>query len=194
MPNRKDRFKPRAEASLLSRLIQEAWGEYQDSIASKADQDRIGEILAAQFEAAISPSDLEVLTRWKCVSYPDRCNVRVYNADAEHGKYAEAFGLDLPRKIPVIGNGGYGYPSLAACEPFETPKDGRVPADLDPYFAGLLAARKAYIAEYKASRTFPSDHKEATGQYPTWGEIEDRFLVLGKYLERHRSALASPSL
>lgn len=187
MPNRKDRFKPRAEAGLLSKLIQEAWGAYQDSVASPEEQARVGEAIAVYYETLIPASDLEVLGRHNCVAHHDRCNVRVYDRNATDGAYAEAFGVELPRKIPVVGKNGYGYPAICACEPeWGTKSPLRA---FDPYFAGLLALRKAYLAEYKASGVFPQEHKAATGEYPTWGEIEDRFPVLGAYLMKHREAV-----
>ena len=187
--NRKDKFKPRADAGLLSRLIQEAWGQYQDSIADASAQAKVAERIARHFETLIPSSDFEVLERYEVVAYHDHCKVRVYDNNTEDvAKYREAFGIQLPRKVPVLGSGGYCYPSLVACEP----EWGKSPLrELDSYFASLLTARKAYQAEYKASGLFPQQHKAVTGGYPTWGEIEDAFPVLGGFLKRQRAASAA---
>jgi hypothetical protein len=186
--SRKARFRPRADAGLLSKLVQIAWTEYQEAIASKEEQDKVAEIIATYFETKIPPADFEVLSRYNCIAYHDSCNVRVYdygerNAYGETlAPYREVFGIELPRKVPVLGTGGYGYPSLTACEPewgTNTPL-----RELDAYFGGLLRARKQYKAEYKQSTDFPTEYKATKGEYPTWGEIEDQFPVLGAYLRK----------
>lgn len=181
--NFKSRFKPRAEAGLLSKLVQEAWQDYQDRIASKEQQAEVAEAVARYFEQAISSSDLEVLSRYNCVAWHEKANVRVYDASRPEGPYAEAFGVELPRKVPCVGTGGFGYPSIVACEPewgTKTPL-----RNLDGYFAELLNARKQYFAEYKESTAWPAEHGKEHGQYPTWGEIADRFPVLGDWLKTH---------
>ena len=176
--NLKARFKPRADASTLSRLIQTAWQDYQDRIASVERQAEVAEAIACYFESLIPAADLETLQRYKCISWHDRANVRVYDANTDYvSKYREAFDINLPRKIPVAG--GYGYLSIAACEP-----ERRSPLpDLDDYFLSLLTARKQYQREYKASRTWPTEYGKEHGKYTTWGEIAERFPVLGNYLK-----------
>jgi hypothetical protein len=159
--NLKSRFKPRAEAGLLSQLVQTAWQDYQDRIASAAQQAEVAETIAQYFETLITPSDFEVLERFKCISWHERANVRVYDSTRPTGPYAEAFGVDLPRKVPVVGVGGYGYPSIAACEPdwgTQTPL-----RQLDSYFAALLTARKQYHAEYKISTQWPAEYGKEQG-------------------------------
>ena len=104
------------------------------------------------------------------------------------------FGVQLPRKIPVPGTGGFGYPSLTACEPAvmcgkpldRTLTRAQSPLlDLDPYFLGLLAMRKQFREEYKASTQWPAEYGKAnSGKYPTWGEIADKFPVLGEWLRK----------
>jgi len=180
--NLKSRFKPRAEAGLLSQLVQAAWQDYQDRIASAERQAEVAEQIAHHFETLIPPTDFEVLSRYKCIAYHDACNVRVYDAHTEDvAKYREAFGVKLPRKVPVLGTGGYGYPSLAACEP-----NGASPLpDLDSYFLDLLTARKQYLREYKESVAWPAEYGKANGgKYPTWGEIAEKFPVLGAWLKK----------
>ena len=184
--NFKARFKPRAEAGLLSKLVQEAWQDYQDRIANVERQAEVAERLAQYFEQVIPAADLEVLSRYKCIAWHDRCNVRVYDAETQDvAKYREAFGVELPRKVPAVGTGGFGYPSIAACEP----EWGNSPLrELDAYFAGLLKARKQYQEEYKQSTAWPTDRRNETGQYPTWEEIGNQFPVLGNFLLRNTEA------
>lgn len=179
--NLKSRFKPRAEASLLSRLIQEAWGDYQGRIASAERQAEAAERISNYFETLIPAADFEVLSRYNCIAWHDHCNVRVYDAQTDDvSKYREAFGLELPRKVPVLGTGGHGYPSLAACEPN---RKSPLP-NLDPYFLTLLTARKQYKREYKASVSWPAEYaQEHNGQYPTWDEIAEKWPVLGEWLK-----------
>lgn len=179
--NLKSRFKPRAEAGLLSQVVQAAWQDYQDRIASAEQQAEVAEIIARYFERAIPTNDLEVLKKYNCIAWNDRCNVRVYDHNTtDVAKYREAFGVELTRKVPTVGGGGYGYPSLAACEPWGSPLP-----ELDEYFASLLTARKQYQKEYKTSTQWPGEYgKENGGRYPTWGEIAKRFPVLGEWIRR----------
>lgn len=180
--NLKARFKPRTEARILSRLVSEAWQDYQDRIASPERQTEVAETIARYFERAIPTNDLEVLKKYGCIAWHDRCNVRVYDANTEDvAKYREAFGIELPRKVPCVGGGGYGYPSITACEPawgINAPL-----RELDAYFLALLTARKQYQREYKASMQWPAEYGKEHGKYPTWGEIAERFPVLGAWLE-----------
>ena len=45
--------------------------------------------------------------------------------------------------------------------------------------------RQAEVAEYKASQQWPGEYgKEHGGVYPTWGEIAERFPVLGEWIKR----------
>ena len=190
--NLQARFKPRAEALLLSQLVQTAWQDYQDQIASPERQAEVAETITRYFETLIPAADFEVLERYGCIAYHDHCNVRVYDGSGERNRYGEllapyreAFGVELPRKVPVLGTGGYGYPSFAACEP----EWGTSPLrELDSYFAALLAARKQYKAEYKASNQWPLEYRKENGKYPTWGEIASRFPVLGNHLAKYAEA------
>lgn len=179
LPKRKDRFKPRADANLLSGLVQAAWKAHTDSIADESEQARVAEMIAQYFETKIPAEDFEVLHRYNCIVYHESCNVRVYDAANVTGPYAAGFGISLPRKVPVLGTGGFGYPALRACVPHE---DKECVRELDIYFAGLLKMRKEYQAEYKASLDFPVAHKARTSEYPTWAEIEDTFPVLGTHV------------
>jgi hypothetical protein len=180
--NLKAKFKPRAEAPLLSQLIQTAWQDYQDQIASTERQAEVAETIANYFETLIPPDDFAVLTRYNCIAHHDHANVRIYDAHTDDiAKYREAFGIELPRKVPVLGTGGYGYPSLVVCEPWESPTKS---LSLDGYFLDLLTARKQYQAEYKASLAWPAEYGKEHGQYPTWGEIAERFPVLGEFLRK----------
>jgi hypothetical protein len=91
----------------------------------------------------------------------------------------------------VVAGGGYGYPSLAACEPeWGTSSPLR---ELDEYFLALLTARKQYQREYKASMAWPAEYAkgEGAGQYPTWSEIAERFPVLGEWLRKQREEAAA---
>lgn len=183
--NLKTRFKPGAEAGLLSRLVQDAWQDYQDRIASTTKQAEVAETIARWFETRIPAAELEVLEKYNCIAWNDRCNVRVYDAETDAvAKYREAFGIELPRKVPAVGTGGYGYPSLTACEP-ETLRGAESQSrDLDAYFLNLLKMRKQYYREYKASVAWPAEYGKEHGKYPTWGEIAERFPVLGERLKR----------
>lgn len=180
--NMKARFKPRADAALLSRLVQEAWQDYQERIANPARLVEVAEIIAQHFETLIPAGDFEVLSRYNCIAWHDHCNVRVYDHNTEDvAKYREAFGVELARKVPVLGTGGYGYPSLTACQPMS---DNNSLRELDEHFATLLMARKQYQAEYKVSQNWPSEYGKEHGQYPTWGEITEKFPVLGDWIKK----------
>lgn len=199
--NLKARFKPRAEASVLSRLVQEAWRDYQDRITSGEGRAEVAERIAQYFETLIPPIDFEVLARYNCIAWHDRANVRVYDAEGEStARYRESFGVDLPRKVPVLGTGGYGYPSLVACEPAEMrgEPDGAAATraqyplrDLDPYFLTLLTARKQYQREYKASTAWPMKYAAEAKRYPTWGEIAEKWPVLGEWIKKQPEEVAA---
>ena len=180
IPRLKDRFRPRAESSLLSEYVKNAWQEKQ-AVAEPIIAE-VAERLARYFDEAIPPEDLAVLDRYKCVARHDACNVRVYDPnpnDVAH--YRESFGVQLPRKVPTVGTGGFGYPSLVMCDPAKP-----ILPELEPHFRDLLALRKSYYAEYKQSTAFPKEYHEENGVWPTWGEIEERFPVLAAYIARLR--------
>jgi hypothetical protein len=180
--NLKSKFKPRAEAGLLSQLVQSAWQDYQNRIASAERQAEVAEIVACYFEKLIPTNDFEVLKKYNCIAYHDHCNVRVYDAETEDpAKYRETFGIQLLRKVPVLGTGGYGYPSLVMCEPW---RGDTKALELDGYFLSLLTARKQYKKEYKASTNWPAEYGKEHGQYPTWGEIAEKFPILGDWLRK----------
>jgi len=60
----------------------------------------------------------------------------------------------------------------------------RVPRVLEPFFDGILVLRRAFHAEYAQSTAWPTEHRMATGSYPTWGEMAERWPVLGAHLRR----------
>src|SRR6185437_1081961 len=87
--NLQARFKPRAEALLLSQLVQTAWQDYQDQIASPERQAEVAETITRYFETLIPAADFEVLERYGCIAYHDHCNVRVYDGSGERNRYGE---------------------------------------------------------------------------------------------------------
>lgn len=179
MPKPKSRFKPRAEISLLHKIVEQAWQEKQQ--VAEVQVAEVAERLAQYFESKIPEADLEVLKRYGCIGYQDACNVCVYDLNPDDGiaHYRETFGVRLSRKVPVCGPNGWGYPSLTVADP-------RAPQPILPELESLLALRKAYRAEYKQSTTFPHEFRKEHGKYPTWAEIEASFPVLGTYIAKKR--------
>jgi hypothetical protein len=193
------RFKPRADAYKLSRLVQIAWREYQEAMLPASERARVSEALACFLEASHPGT--------RAVSNVD---VAIYDAGSPQ-PFEARFAIKLPREITI---GGHADTGLTACAPRATQdpccglepsywarltKQDRadirrncedrerhyVPEDCNAYFARLLSARKAYDAEYREVTAWPAVARATLGEYPTWEEIANRFPVLGGYLREH---------
>lgn len=214
LPKMSATFKPRAEAGLLSQLVQNAWREYSASLENEAERLQVAEIVAQHIEARIPAADLPVLHKYHCVSEADTASVRIYNAQTS--RWDETAHIKLPRKVWALGDG---YPEAHACDPRwsrdphrgckpewwnnratedekrrviehqDASERGALPESVDSYFAKIVEARRAYKAEYRQSTDFPAEFKAEQGRWPTWQEIADRFPVLAAHIARlHKQA------
>jgi hypothetical protein len=203
IPSPKAPFRPRAEAGLLSRLIQEAWRSYHDSCYVEAERRLVAETVASHLERLLPAADLEVLRRYGFAEETSHVCVRIYD-----GKdWSHSTGVDLPRKVWTTRN----LTSLSCCGAWysEDPNFGlnaeyrrtmsaaewerhvaftiecdriRLPKSVEPYFARIVEGKKAYVAEYRRSATFPKSFRDERGRWPTWGEIEINLPVLGRHI------------
>ena len=208
IPRPSARYRPRAEAGLLSRLIQEAWEAKRAREYPEHEAKRVGEILATWGENLRPQSDTAILEKYGFVEKTDRISVAVCDPEADICAYAERFSLDLPRNVLAVRGDlscyactpRYStYPDRGVTEKYrvelemkgewdkfcadQDARDARLPpAEIDPFFAALLAARKAFKREYAASSVWPAKRKAETGEWPTWREIADAWPVLGEHL------------
>jgi hypothetical protein len=204
------RFKPRADAYQLSQLVQIAWREYREAMFPDSEQARVSEALAGCLEALHPAEDMAVLARYECTRAMTSVTVAAYDAGSPR-PFEASFRVKLPREIIVGGREDTG---LTACAPrasqdpccglkssywaqlteqdradirrnCEDRERYYVPEDCNTYFASLLSVKKAYDAEYREVTAWPAEARKKLGEYPTWGEIANRFPVLGGYLRKH---------
>lgn len=166
-----NRFRPKADAQLLRELRDEAWGAYHDEHFSDAEQIAISEKLAILLEQRFPQADMEVLKRYDLASAPKEVSINAYHP--ERKRWDVYCGVKLFREVLcpqgrahffVGGNGRSG--------------DDHLPAEFEPYFNKIVAARDAYNAE---SRFNP---ERTDGSYPTWAEVADVLPVTGPYIHQ----------
>lgn len=200
-------FRPRADASTLSAMVQEAWKEYQAANLPPEERAAVAAAVAEHIRGLYPPRDMELLAKYGCASFEKHVSVRVHN-----GKdWAESFGLELPEPILVARNshsmsyysGGPRYSRdplrglkaeyratmresdwLKLCDDQDATERVRIPEALEPYFNKLLAVRALVNAEYRTAVHWPEEFKKQNGSYPTWGQIAEQFSVLGEHLRR----------
>jgi RNA:NAD 2'-phosphotransferase (TPT1/KptA family) len=76
------RFRPRAEAGLLSRLHQEAWQARVDALRAQEAESHVGEIVAAHLEGRFPLRDMEILAKYGHAEKRTRITVYCHNPDA----------------------------------------------------------------------------------------------------------------
>lgn len=205
VPKAKSVFRPRADAGVLSALVQAAWREYEATNLPSEERASVAAAVAEHIKGLYPLSDMEVLARYGCASPETHVSVRVHD-----GKdWAQVFGLELPEPILVARNynsmsyysGGPWFSrdpmrgvtakyraSLSEqkwkefCDDQDATDRARIPEELEPYFNRLLAARTLVHAEYRTAVNWPAEFKTKNGRFPTWMEIADQFLVLGGHL------------
>lgn len=213
LPRASDRFMPKKHGPLLSRLVIEAWEMRQAELNSLEETLAVAETLLAWLEARNPAQDMEVLRRYGKTQEVEHAYVRAY--DPASKRWDQNFSVALPRKIEVAAGAGN---DASVCgvrwsrvggrglkRESMTPEDyeravayqddherGMAPESLDPYFAALVEARRAYRAEYRASTEWPAVARKETGVYPLWREIEERFPVLGAHVARIRAPVDVP--
>lgn len=207
-----DKFRPRADAQLLSAMVQAAWAEYQASMFPAEERATVASTLAEYLTTRFPADDMDVLARYSLCETIESIRVRVYSKSEgkDYHDWSATTTIDLPYPVRVSS----GSPDIFACSPrwSETAERGVTeeyrteqiaagtwdefcrdqdkrdaelpPRSIDPYFAKIIEARNLYGAEYRQATEFPAKYKAATGNYPTWTDIADEFPVLGAYLRR----------
>lgn len=203
-----DHFRPRADAHTLSTQLQAAWAAEQRKLTDQCAALGVSEAVAAHLEARYPAADMAILKRYGVAKEIESIGVRTYSP--ETACWDEVVSVQLPR--PVLTPGAYGKGEVyvggprwsrepdrgltaeyrakltpedwaAHCEDQDDREAARLPEAVEPYFAAVAAARKAYRAEYRVVTDWPAQRKAETGAYPTWAEIAARFPdVLGAYL------------
>jgi hypothetical protein len=209
VPNAKSRFKPRADAGVLSALLQNTWTAVNARLEAERDAADVGETVAAHLERIYPADDMAVLTRYGAAKSITEISVRIYNAATEHWDINVR--VDLPRSVVTPGH--YGATEVQACGRRWSREEGRglteigradlatynttweqycarqdaheasmLPEHVEHFFTAVVEAREAHHAEYRQTTNWPADRKAATGEWPTWGEIEEAFPTLGEYI------------
>lgn len=176
LPAAKDRFMPKKHGPLLSRLVTEAWTARNDALASQKETLAVAETLAAYLERKNPPDDMAVLRRYGKTQTVDDAYCRVWSAGVS--RWDQSVLIDLPRKIEVAGGANHVY--------IDGSHNDDAPVSVESYFFAIVEARDAYRAEYKESTLWPFAIKKELGVYPTWGEIESGFPVLGAWIAAKR--------
>lgn len=196
------RFRPRADADLLARLSLDARTAHAEALNAEIESG-VRETITAWLENRHPADDMAVLARWGYAKDVESINVWA------HG---EIFGLKLTRTLRLPEN----CRSVTACARrySEEPDYGLkpdylarlkaeggldayladhrareaqlAPRSIDALFTRLVDARRAFEA-IRLSLTNFAQAKDAAGRYPTWGDIEAAFPVIGDYIAARRA-------
>lgn len=204
-PNMAAAFRPRADAALLSRLVQDAWQAKNTALMAQQEAFGIREAAARKLDALFPIADMLILQRYGQAEEVSKVNVSIKNAETD---YYENVGVELPRKILVPlrgasllatakwseGHNEYGYRS----DYWETmPEDEKREAierqakhekaalgeETLPFFVAVIESRNAFKREYRQATAWPTEFKTAHGHFPTWAEIAAEFPVLGAFMK-----------
>jgi hypothetical protein len=204
------RFRPRAEAGLLSRLHQEAWQARVDALRAQEAESHVGEIVAAHLEGRFPLRDMEILAKYGHAEKRTRITVYCHNPDApDYPKWDVSVGVHLPREVLVSTNcvslycGGprFSRDPLGGLKPAfratlteekwiehmarqRAVEAARLPETVEGYFDEMRLAIHQQRQEYRVVCEWPAQAKAETGDYPTWGEICERFPVTGDHIRR----------
>ena len=102
IPKPSDRYRPRADAALLSRLVTDAWQDYQSHMFNAAERDRVAEIVAAHLESLYPAADMAVLSRYGVAQTLNSIGVRMWNPAQR--LWDQTTSVSLPRPIIAPGS------------------------------------------------------------------------------------------
>lgn len=209
LPNYKDVYKPRKDAAILSRLVQDAWKAKNRELESSSDDYNVGEIVATHLEQRYPFDDMCVLKRYSAARPIDTINVTIYN---EYTKlWDQGSSVKLPRTVLVPTSGVSVYvlgprfseqptrgifpekwATMTSLEQSEIidhqdrSEARQLPKSVESFFRTLLHVRAAYRDEYKQATEWPTQHRKDHGKYPDWSTILERFPVLGAHVRKLR--------
>jgi hypothetical protein len=157
-------FKPRADAGMLSQLVQNAWRNYEANNFSAEERASVAAAVSEHIRSLYPLQDMTLLAKYGCASLEDYVSVRVHDGE----NWAQSFGIKLPEPILVARNscamsyysGGPWFSKdpargitaklratmtesewLKLCANQDASEAARIPEVLKPYFNKLMAAR-----------------------------------------------------
>jgi hypothetical protein len=212
IPKPSDRYRPRADALILSKLVTDAWQDYQSCMFDAAERDRAAEIVAIHLETLYPAADMAVLSRYGVAQTLNSIGVRMWNP--EQRLWDQTTSVALPRLVlaPSSENGLYvggawhsrlpNYGVTGNYRARQTPEQWaelvayhdeserrRLPESVEPWFARIVEARAAYRAEYAQTTDFPEKFHTTASQWPRWSDIETAHPILGAYVAARRASL-----
>jgi hypothetical protein len=212
IPKPSDRYRPRADAALLSKLMTDAWQDYQNRMFDAAERDRVAEVVAAHLEALYPAADMAVLSRYGVAQTLTSIGVRIWNPEQRLWDQTTSVALPRPVLAPSSEHGLYvggawhsrspNYGCTQAYRDAQTPEQWaelvayhddserrRLPESVEPWFARVVEARAAYRAEYAQTTKFPEIFHAEELQWPHWSDIEAAHPILGAYIAARRASL-----
>lgn len=207
IPADRSRFRPRMDSDVLSRLIQNAWAAHHAATLPETEMAEVGDRLARHLDGMFPLADMRVLATYGLAQSIDRVSVAIHNGR----DWSETVDHPLSRKVPVAqgfhllycGGPRYGgdTPEERGIRPehWNTLTEGekaklvadqdammrrRVPECLEAHFQRILDLRVAFREEYAQSSAWPSEIRQDTGAYPTWGDMAERWPILGAHLKQ----------
>src|SRR4051794_2940297 len=100
LPKAKAVFKPRADAGILSRLVQDAWKEYEATNFSPDERARVARAVSDHVKSLYPLQDMQFLARYGCATELKYVSVRVHDGN----DWTNSFGIELPEPILVADN------------------------------------------------------------------------------------------
>lgn len=214
VPKQSAPFRPRADADLLSRALQNAWAEYQESLFPEERKQEVSARLTAALKERFPAADMATLARYGTAKPTTHATVAIYVKG--RNDWSESAAIELTE--PVLAPDNYNacrfstgpiwssdpnlgctpaYVASLSAEKFNELRQHHiereanyVPADLFPFFDSIVEARRAFTDQYRVATDWPEQEKKRTGQWPTWEQIESAFPLLGGYMQRLRAPMA----
>lgn len=206
-------FKPRAEANLLSVVVQNAWETKNKELEALRDELNVIDEILTLFARLYPVDDMAVLRRYGKAEMLKSVLVRIYNPDASGiGRYDLSTSIPIPEDkqilIPNGNNDLYAAGPRFSEDPdfgvnpeararksagewqeivdYHTRADARrLPKATEVFFERVAECQNAYRREYRNVVQWPAEIRVRTGKYPTWAEIADEFPVVGDYIRKN---------
>lgn len=216
LPKLTDKFRPRADASILSMIVQNAWNAYAEEVRQPLADSALREAITVQLESLYPAADMDVLARYGFTDSRDKVTVRIWRPEGGPigGGWHKAAFVELTRPVRVSSRGGdlttpapwYLEPDLglteegkASLEKYGSSWEKHaaeiaahlrrcVAAEYVEAFNRYAEAQEAYAAEYRTVTDWPAQVKNESGDYPTWEALADAFPVTGRYLRARIAA------
>ncbi|PTQ12928.1 hypothetical protein CLG96_01950 [Sphingomonas oleivorans] len=176
-------FRKTVDPGLLSDIVRVAEVDYRAKHLPEEQRQATTAMLVQCLRARFPAEDMEILARYGYATSVTRLPIQISFGDHEDTEYFELAGAVLrPKEAAgiVVDLGGRLRPG---------PSHLTAPAEVEPYFQGLIRHRRLKKTAFDAARLFPGRFRTHEGRFPRWFEIEREFPLIGAWLAEQRASL-----